>query len=168
MLLDYLHFCWDWIFRGTENISFHSVCIVCFAEIISSETACLILENFIVLDSEVLLALAREDGNPSARTGSRWVMSHMFGPSQESGKPSPVHSHLFPVIYYLFPRFLQNLFKSSLPSTSFICLCLGYLFNLESSFLLSVTLIFCPSTHWGPSPVLPSLWRVPFLPPSRR
>lgn len=69
--MDYLHFRWDWIFRGTENISFHSVCIVCFAEIISSETACLILENFIVLDSEVLLVLAREDENPGATTGSR-------------------------------------------------------------------------------------------------
>lgn len=56
----------------TETIFFHSsVCIVRFAEIISFETTCLILENFIALDSEVLLTPAGKDENPGARTGSR-------------------------------------------------------------------------------------------------
>lgn len=55
----------DFFFLDIENLFLHgNMCIVCFAEIISFETACLILENFIALDSDVLLALAGEEENP--------------------------------------------------------------------------------------------------------
>lgn len=114
-------------FLDIESISLHSnMCIVCFAEIISFETACLILENFIVLNSDVLLTLAGEEENPVLELG-------LAGPSQELGKAFSSLFSFFQVISsYSIICFLGSS-KNSVTS------CMPYTFFHAFAWVISLT-----------------------------
>lgn len=104
-------------FLDIESISLHSsMCIVCFSEIISFETACFILENFLVLNSDVLLTLAGEEENPVLELG-------LAGPSQELGKAFSSLFSFFQVIssysIICFLGFSKNSVTSCMPYTLF-------------------------------------------------